>query len=93
MTLRKQLLALGALILLLPWAGFRFLQKTEESFRSNHEQLLLAVAATVAREISGSDDLVRQPRPAPGLAEPIYAYTLTGLPPRLDGYRTDWRSS
>lgn len=91
MTLRQQLLAVALLTLLLPWAGLRFLQQSEESLRQNHEELLLAIADTIASQIEGSPDLVGS-TPAPlGLGEALYGHSLSVPAPRLDGYRADWR--
>jgi dedicated sortase system histidine kinase len=48
MSLRKQLLAFGLLMLVLPWAGYRFVQEMEAALRGGLEQALLASAGTIA---------------------------------------------
>ena len=91
MSLRMQLLALGGVLtLLLPWAGLRFVQQTENALRETHEDLLLDHAGLIAVQIGGSDDLVGQPAAEPRLSPPLYAQSLTEWP-GLDGSRSDWR--
>ena len=53
MSLRAQLLAFGLLTLVLPWAGYRFVQEMEAALRSGLELSLLASAGTIA---AGLDD-------------------------------------
>ena len=94
MSLRLQLLALGgALVLLLPWAGLRFVQATEASLRENHENLLLTQAGRVAVQIGERDDLALPAAIAPAFAPTLYAHTLSDAPgdvPSIDGSRGDW---
>jgi dedicated sortase system histidine kinase len=90
MSLRLQLLALGGvLILLLPWAGLRFVEATEASLRENHEKLLLQQAGRVVIQVGDSDELAPQAAVVPGFAPALYAQTLRRAP-GLDGYRSDW---
>ncbi len=90
MSLRLQLLALGgALILLLPWAGLRFVEATEASLRENHEKLLLQQAGRVVIQVGESDNLAPQASVAPGFAPTLYAQTLSAAP-GLNGSRSDW---
>jgi len=92
MSLRLQLLALGgALILLLPWAGLRFVEATEASLRENHESLLLDQAGRIALQIGDRDDSAQSAAVVPGFAPPLYAQTLSGDAPRMDGSRDDWQ--
>lgn len=91
MSLRLQLLAFGLLTLLLPWAGLKFVEEVEALLRSSLENELLAVARTVARDIEAAED-VGQRRAAPAAAAgTLYAQTLIGQPPRIEGFRSDWR--
>ncbi len=53
MSLRKQLLAFGLLTLVLPWAGYRFVQEMEATLRAGLERALLASADTVAAALGG----------------------------------------
>lgn len=90
MSLRLQLLALGgALILLLPWAGLRFVEATEASLRENHEELLLDQAGRVVIQIGENDDLAPRVAVVPGFAPALYAQTLRAAP-GLNGSRSDW---
>jgi signal transduction histidine kinase len=62
MSLRKQLLAFGLLMLVLPWAGYRFVQEMEGALRAGLEQALLASADTVAAAL---DDAPLEPEASP----------------------------
>jgi len=90
MSLRVQLLCLGLLTLVLPWAAYRYVQELEQALRDGLEQALLASASTVAAAVDGNgltdtDDLVSR---AP--ATTVYAPPL-GAAAELDGYDNDWR--
>jgi dedicated sortase system histidine kinase len=100
MSLRKQLLAFGLLMLVLPWAGYRVVQEMEAALRSGLEQALLASAATVAAAL---DEASLEPGLTaseqgfdPGAsvaANAVYAETLREEP-RIDGVReNDWSSA
>src|SRR5262245_56768249 len=95
MSLRLQLLAVGLLTLVLPWAGFLYVQEMEAVLRVGLEQSLLARAATVATAL--------EERSAAFCAPPdcdtqragatVYATDLA-REPGLDGVRDDnWNSS
>jgi dedicated sortase system histidine kinase len=89
MSLRFQLLALGAVTLLLPWAGLEMVRQVEVSLRLALEQSLLdrARASIVVTRLAESDAMRRRDAPLPGA--PIYAHSLS-RPPRLDGFGADW---
>jgi dedicated sortase system histidine kinase len=91
MSLRFQLLALGAITLLLPWAGLEMVRQVEVSLRRALEQSLLdrARANVVATELAGGNALRRRDPADPALGEPLYAHSLS-QPPLLDGIRGDW---
>ena len=90
MSLRLQLLALGTLTLLLPWAGVRLVQQVEASLRTGHEQYLVdnARAHIVTTRLADSARL-RTASPAAGLSDALYAHSLT-RPPLIDGFQGDW---
>jgi dedicated sortase system histidine kinase len=90
MSLRKQLLALGALTLLLPWAGLRLVQQVEASLRLALEGSLLdsARARIVATQLAESDALSRRGIVTSGIGEPLFVHSLS-KPPLIDGFR-DW---
>ena len=52
MSLRVQLLGLVLLTLVLPWAGYRYVQELEGALRSGLEQSLLAGASTTAAALA-----------------------------------------
>src|SRR5690606_101349 len=94
MSLRAQLLCFGLLTLVLPWAGYRFVQEMEAALRTGFERSLLASAGTVAAALDDQAGLIERPREALGRssrAETLYAAALGGEP-RVDGVRDDWTS-
>jgi dedicated sortase system histidine kinase len=89
-SLRIQLLGLGLLTLVLPWAGYRYVQELEGALRAGLEQALLASATAVAaalaeREIGSSPDPGRPRTPR----NTIYGLPLASAP-IIDGYAGDW---
>ena len=92
MSLRLQLLCLGLLTLVLPWAGYRYVQELEGALRSGLEQTLLAAAESTAAALPGQVLRNIASRPAVQPAEVVYAHPLTSEP-RIDGYRDDWSSA
>lgn len=91
MRLRTQLAAFAALTLVLPWAGWRYVQEMEQALRQGLEQSLVASAGTVAAAIGG-ELAARGPRTAARSGEPLYAQRLERAP-TLDGFRDDWSSA
>lgn len=97
MSLRNQLLAFGLLTLVLPWAGYRYVQELEAALRSGLEQALLASAGTVAAALDDQPVLLRATAAdgAPAIDTPrptgakVYGAPLRA-PPRIDGVRDDW---
>lgn len=92
MSLRLQLLGLGLLTLVLPWAGYRYVQELEGALRSGLEQALLAAAESTAAALPGQDLRSIASRPAVQPGEVMYAHPLTSEP-LIDGYRDDWSSA
>ena len=94
MSLRAQLLCFGLLTLVLPWAGYRFVQEMEAALRTGFERSLLASAGTVAAALDDQAALMERPQGAPRRAPragTLYATALGGAP-RVDGVRDDWTS-
>jgi dedicated sortase system histidine kinase len=93
MSLRYQLLLLGLLTLLLPWAGCRYAREMETVLREGQEQALLATASTLANVLATRPQLLypqtSRPEPFDPAAGDIYAYRLRSNP-LLDGYADDW---
>lgn len=92
MSLRLQLLGLGLLTLVLPWAGYRYVQELEGALRSGLEQSLLAAAESTAAALPGQVLRTGASRPAVRPGEIVYAHPLTSEP-LIDGYRDDWSSA
>lgn len=92
MSLRLQLLGLGLLTLVLPWAGYRYVQELEGALRSGLEQSLLATAGSTAAALPGQDlrTIASPSDMQPG--EVMYAHPLTSEP-LIDGYRDDWSTA
>lgn len=89
MSLRLQLLAFGALTLVLPWAGWRYVHEMEATLRAGFEQSLLASAGTVAAALG---ERLAAVEPAGAAAAPgttLYAPALASAP-AIDGFRDDW---
>ncbi len=92
MSLRVQLLGLVMLTLVLPWAGYRYVQELEGALRSGLEQSLLAGADTTAAALA-EQDLRAATAPTAAEAEQVlYAHPLAAEP-LLDGFRDDWTSA
>jgi two-component system, OmpR family, sensor histidine kinase ChvG len=89
-SLRLQLLAVGLLTLVLPWAGFLYVHEMEAALRAGLEQSLLARAATVARALEGESAALCTPPDCDPLRAggTIYAAALT-REPELDGVADD----
>ena len=92
MSLRLQLLGLGLLTLVLPWAGYRYVQELEGALRSGLAQSLLATAESTAAALPGQDLLTTASRSEVQPGEVMYAHPLTSEP-LIDGYRDDWSSA
>jgi two-component system, OmpR family, sensor histidine kinase ChvG len=92
MSLRSQLLAFGLLTLVLPWAGYRYVQELEAALRSGLERSLLASAGTVGAALDDQAVLLRAAaaeRSAGSRGAKIYGAPLRAAP-RVDGVRDDW---
>ncbi len=89
MSLRAQLLAFGLLTLVLPWAGYRFVQEMEAALRSGLEQAMLASALTVAAALDEQAPLIERRHGGGWRGETLYASALAAEPV-LDGFRSDW---
>ena len=90
---RFKLLLVSLTLLGIPWAGYRFIQETEQFLREAQEQGLRTTASSVANVMHGEADLFH------GVAKPGSVLTFRNLyehaldkPPQLDGYRDEWPS-
>ncbi len=83
MGLRGKLFLVGLVLLVLPWAAWRYLQETERFLRQGEERALQLTAAVLAQSLASewpahADDAGLYVRAAPA-------------PIRLDGYADEWR--
>lgn len=85
MSLRRKLGLLSLVLLVLPWAAWRFIGTTESLLRSGEEQALLATAGTLARSLETLGALPAT-RDGPGL----YVWP-ADRPVSVDGYADEWR--
>ncbi len=88
MSLRLQLLLVSLLMLVLPWAAYRYVQEMESALRQGQEQALLATGRAVALTLVNSETFF----PAAdekAIGSPLYAGLLPH-PITLDGYADDW---
>jgi dedicated sortase system histidine kinase len=88
---RFKLLLVSLTLLGIPWAGYRFIQETEQFLRDAQAQALRTTASSVANIMHGLDDVFH------GTARPGSVLTFRNLylhplakAPQLDGYRDDW---
>ena len=88
---RFRLLLVSLTLLGIPWAGYRFIQETEQFLRDAQAQALETTASSVANIMHGHEDAFY------GVARPGSVLTFRNLflhaldePPQLDGYRDEW---
>lgn len=89
---RFKLLLVSLTLLGIPWAGYRFIQETEQFLRDAQDQALQTTASSVANIMHGQDGVFH------GVARPGSVLTFRNLflhpldkEPQLDGYRDDWQ--
>lgn len=90
-SLRFKLLTISLSLLVIPWAGYRFIQDMESILRRSQDETLLSSAALLAGRLqtevfpaaSVTDEGSRHPRPD------TYVHQLSHQP-QLDGYGEDW---
>jgi dedicated sortase system histidine kinase len=88
---RFKLLLVSLTLLGIPWAGYRFIQETEQFLREAQDQALRTTASSVANVMHGHDGLFH------GVARPGSVLTFRNLflhpldkAPTVDGYRDEW---
>ena len=96
MSLRKQLLLVGLLILVLPWAGCQWVREIESALREDRQGSLLREAASRAILLRDRTDLLYpnsdRYRHAIDPSRVIYSHPLE-VPIRIDGYGDDWAAA
>lgn len=89
MSLRLQLLLVGLLVLILPWAAYRYVQEMEGALRQGQQQALLATGRAVAQALADQPAFSASGAFDAGTVSPLYAGLLPH-PINLDGYTDDW---
>lgn len=84
MTLRRQLMLVSLLLLVLPWAGYQYVQEMERALRDAQGNGLLDSARALALVADGY-------LAAPGETSTLFAHPLARAI-EVDGYPEDWES-
>lgn len=89
MKLRNQLLLISLLTLLIPWAGYLFIQELEQTLRHQQLKTLSQHAELIAKQLKKNKFSPVSNHSS--TYQPVYAFKLPS-PIILDGYFDDWRS-
>lgn len=91
MRLRHQLFLISLLTLLIPWAGYLFIQELEQTLRQNQLTNLSQHAKLITEQLAQKP--VELPTSSTNKGyRPVYAFKLPA-PIILDGYYDDWRAA
>ncbi|MFD2231887.1 ATP-binding protein [Alkalimarinus sediminis] len=90
MRLRHQLFLISLLTLLIPWAGYLFIQELEQTLRQNQLTNLSQHAKLITEQLAKKS--IELPEPSAKGHRPVYAFKLPA-PIILDGYFDDWRAA
>jgi two-component system, OmpR family, sensor histidine kinase ChvG len=90
-SLRFKLLLASLTLLLIPWAGYHYLQGMENALREAQQRLLMNRAEILSNMLSsGSLDWLHQiPDETLNSAQSLYVFPLD-VPPVIDGYAEEW---
>ncbi|MEJ2529798.1 MAG: hypothetical protein P8Z39_06925 [Gammaproteobacteria bacterium] len=91
-SIRFKLLLVALTLLVIPWAGYRYIQETENFLRDAQETMLLGTAQAVATILHNRDELFSSSQLEYEGASPesaIYLHPLHTII-QLDGYSEDW---
>jgi dedicated sortase system histidine kinase len=91
-SIRFKLLLVALTLLVIPWAGYRFIQETENFLRHAQETMLLGTAQAVATILHNRDEMFASSLPAHAGADPESAIYIHHLHSniQLDGYTEEW---
>mgnify|MGYP001823847908 CR=1 FL=1 len=89
-SLRFKLLLISLTLLVIPLAGYRFIQDVELFLRTAQEQNLVTVARSLASQVQGQV-ITSSPPDAQYPAPDLYIHPLQHAP-TMDGYDDDWQS-
>ena len=88
MNLKRQLMLVGLLTLVLPWAGCQYLRETESALRTVQQDMLGATARAIASSLS-SYSAEFPPRAVRDDDGRLFVHPLSQAPV-IDGYFDDW---
>ncbi|MEJ2621592.1 MAG: ATP-binding protein [Candidatus Thiodiazotropha sp.] len=90
-SLRFKLLLASFTLLLIPWAGYQYLQGMERTLREAQQQLLVNRAEIIANllAVQSAKWLPQQQPINPNITPSLYAFPLDN-PPVIDGYADEW---
>lgn len=91
-SIRFKLLLVSLTLLVIPWAGYRFIQETENFLREAQETMLLGTAQAVATILHNQEEMFSSTQSEYQGASPEAAIYLHPLRSniQLDGYSEDW---
>jgi len=91
-SIRFKLLLVALTLLVIPWAGYRFIQETESFLRQAQETMLLGTAQAVATILHNRDEMFTSSLPANAGADSESAIYIHPLHSdiQLDGYTEEW---
>lgn len=92
MNLKRQLLLVSVLTLVLPWAGYQFIQETESALRIGQQQSLASIAQAHANSLSQYVEEFPAPDSSVRVDDQLYLHPLLRRP-SVDGYVDDWSIS
>jgi len=91
-SIKFKLLLVALTLLVIPWAGYRFIQETESFLRQSQETMLLGTAQAVATILHNRDEMFVSSHPiyeGAGADAAIYIHPLDSNI-QIDGYIEDW---
>ncbi len=91
-SIKFKLLLVALSLLVIPWAGYRFIQETENFLRQSQETMLLGTAQAVATILHNRDEMFVSSHPVyegAGADAAIYIHPLDSNI-QIDGYIEDW---
>lgn len=92
-SIRFKLLLVALTLLVIPWAGYRYIQETENFLREAQETMLLGTAQAVAAILHNREEMFASSLPKYAGADPDSAIYIHPLHSdiQLDGYIEDWK--
>ncbi len=91
-SIRFKLLLVALTLLVIPWAGYRYIQETENFLRNAQRDMLLGTAQAVAATLHNRGEMFHRSNDRPDISaydSHIYVHPLDS-DIQLDGYTEDW---